>query len=55
MKKEQGRETRRTTKNRGKTKKEKEKRKKGKSKGKTARVSGWHYVDYLGLNAGEAS
>ena len=32
-----------------------EEKKKGKRKRKTARVSGRHYVDYLGLNGGDAS
>ena len=41
-------ETRRTTKNEEETKK-------GEKKRKTARVSGRYYVDYLGLNRGDAS
>ena len=36
-------------------KRRKRKGKKGKNKRKTARVSGRYYVDYLGLNRGDAS
>ena len=48
---------RRTTKRRGK-RKTKKKRKRSKKDGKnrkTAKVSGRYYVDYLGLNTGNAS
>ena len=38
-----------------KNEEKKEKKKTGKNKRKTARVSGRYYVDYLGLNRGDAS
>ena len=54
-KKEQGMGTRRTTKKERKKLRGKKKKKKGEKKRKTARVSGRYYVDYLGLNKGDAS